>query len=111
MKFFFRIYAVLRFILFYLKELLVANLILAYDALTPRHHMRPGVVAVPLDIQSDLELVMLTNLISMTPGTLSLDVSSDRKTLFVHVMYLKDKNIFIQSIKNKMERYILEILR
>ncbi|MCP5468675.1 MAG: Na+/H+ antiporter subunit E [Deltaproteobacteria bacterium] len=111
MKIFFRTFALLRFIVFYLKELVLANLTVAYDAITPRHHMHPGVVAVPLDIQSDLEMILLTNLISMTPGTLCLDVSSDRKTLFVHVMYLDDKEKFIQSVKNRLERYILEIVR
>jgi len=53
----------------------------------------------------------LANLITLTPGTLSLDVSDDRKVLYVHAMYINDREQFVQSIKQGFERRLLEILR
>ena len=73
--------------------------------------MKPGIVKVPLTIQSNLGITFLANMISLTPGTLSLDVSNDKKVLYVHAMYVTDKEEFIDSIKNGFEKRILEILR
>ena len=58
------------FSLFFAKELVKANLRVAYDVLTVHHHMQPGVVAIPLDVKTDLEITLLANLITLTPGPL-----------------------------------------
>jgi multicomponent Na+:H+ antiporter subunit E len=97
--------------LLFLWELVLANLRLAYDVLTPRHHMRPGVVAIPLDAKTDLEITLLANLISLTPGSLSLDVSSDRRVLYIHAMYIDDVDALRRKIKEGFERRVLEVLR
>lgn len=99
------------FIAYYLWELLKSNFIVAYDVLTPRHHMKPGVVAIPIRAQTDFEIALLANLITMTPGTLSLDVSDDRKTLYVHAMYIDDPDALRADIRDNLERRVLEILR
>jgi multicomponent Na+:H+ antiporter subunit E len=92
-------------------ELLLANLRVAWDVVTPSHRMRPGVVAVPLEARSDLEIILLTNMVSLTPGTLSLDVSDDRRVLYIHAMYLHDRDRVLRSIKCGFERRLLEVLR
>jgi multicomponent Na+:H+ antiporter subunit E len=102
---------VLGFIGYYLWELVKSNAIIAYDVLTPTHHMRPGVVAVPLEAMTDLEITVLANLITMTPGTLSLDVSPDRGTLFVHAMYIDDPDTLRREIKENFESRVLALLR
>jgi multicomponent Na+:H+ antiporter subunit E len=99
------------FVFFFLYELIKANVQVAYDVITPKFYMTPGIVRVPLDATSDLEITLLANLISLTPGTLSLDVSEDRKVLYVHSMYIADKELFIQNIKNGFEKRLLELLR
>lgn len=99
-----------RFLGFFLVELLLASLRVAYDVLTPRHHMRPAVLAIPLDLEGDLEITFFANLITLTPGTLSLDVSSDRKTLYIHAMYVDNVQQFKQNLKNGLERRIMELL-
>jgi multicomponent Na+:H+ antiporter subunit E len=91
--------------------LILANLRVAYDVMTPRHLMRPGVIAIPLDAETDAEITILANLISLTPGTLSLDVSEDRKVLYIHAMYIEDVEKTQQDIKNGFERRVLEVLR
>jgi multicomponent Na+:H+ antiporter subunit E len=98
------------FIGYFFWELLVSNLKVAYDVLTPTHHMCPGVIAMPLEASTDGEITIVANLISLTPGTLSLDVSTDRKVLYIHVMYLVDREEVIRSIKS-LEARALEVLR
>lgn len=102
---------VIAFIFFFLYELIKANLQVAYDVVTPPFYMKPGIIKIPLSAKTDLEITMLANLITLTPGTLSLDVSDDKKVLYVHAMYVKDKEAFVASIKNGFERRLLEILR
>jgi len=99
------------FVGYYLWELIKSNVIVAWDVLTPRHRMTPGVVAIPIRAETDMEITLLANLISMTPGTLSLDVSEDRRTLYVHAMYVKDPQALRDDITNNLERRVLEILR
>jgi multicomponent Na+:H+ antiporter subunit E len=101
----------LGFLLFFLKELVISNLRVAHDVLTPRHHSRPGVVAVPLDLESEVEITFLANVITLTPGTLSLDVSEDRRTLYVHGMFVDDPEEFRREIKDGYERRVKELLR
>lgn len=98
---------------YFIKELVVASLKVAYDVMTPKFTMKPAVIALPLDAQSDLEITLLASLITLTPGTLSIDVTEDKKILYVHALYLHDGNLeeLKQEIKNGFERRILEITR
>lgn len=106
-----RLKAIGGFVFFFIKELIVANLKVAFDVLTPRHHMRPGIVAVPLDLKTDLEITVLTTLITLTPGTLSLHVTDDRQTLYLHAMYIDDPDQLVSGIKNGFERRVREVLQ
>jgi len=102
---------ILGLVIFFLWELVLSSLRVAYDVLTPTHYMRPGVVGVPLDLRSDVEIALLANLITLTPGTLSLEVSPDRRTLYIHVMYIDDVDAVRRRVKEGFERRILEVLR
>lgn len=110
-SYFVKVRQVLGFIAFFIWELIKSNFRVAYDVLTPRHHMRPGVVAIPLDAKTDFEITLLSSLITLTPGSLSLDVSADRRALYIHAMYIKDVEAFRQEIKTGLERRLLEVLR
>lgn len=100
---------VFSFLLFFIYELIKANLQVALEVISPKLGMKPGIVAVPLDITTDFQITLLANLITLTPGTLSMDVSEDRKVLYVHSMYVEDKEEFIKSIKNGFEKRIIAI--
>lgn len=110
-KYFNRIPRMISFVFYFLYELLKANLQVAFDVATPSFYMKPGIVRIPLTAQTDLEITLLANLISLTPGSLSIDVSDDRKVLYVHAMYIDDKDEYIAHVKNGFERKILDILR
>ncbi|MBT8042170.1 MAG: Na+/H+ antiporter subunit E [Pontiella sp.] len=100
-----------RFALFFTKELIVSSWRVAIDVVKPLPLMRPGVIGIPLDAETDLEITMLANIISLTPGTLSLDVSEDRKTLYIHAMYVINPDDLRNEIKDGLERRLLELLR
>lgn len=99
------------FVFTFFWELLLSNFKIAVDVLRPKPRMRPGIFAYPLEAQTDGEITLLANIITLTPGTLSLDVSTDRKTLYIHGMYLEDPEGARRSIKEGFERRVLELLR
>lgn len=108
-SYFLRARRVLGFAIYFLWQLLLANLRVAHDVLTFRHHMRSAVLAIPLDVKTDVEITLLANLLTLTPGSLTLDVSEDRKVLYVHVMYMTDEAKTRREIKEGFERRILEM--
>lgn len=105
-----RLKAAIGFAFFFLWELIKANLRVAYDVVTPSAKRRPAVVAVPLDLDNDAQITMLANLITLTPGTLSLDVSEDRKTLYIHAMFMENAETFRREIKEGFERRVREVM-
>ncbi len=148
-SYFAKVPRVLRFVLRYLWELVLANLRVAYDVLVPgafpspgrgravprgadpaagttpslpdslraplaaASYVCPGVVAIPLDARTDAEITLLANLITLTPGSVSLDLSEDRRVLYVHAMYIDggDVEAYRRSVKEGLERRVLELLR
>lgn len=102
---------VLRFALYFAYELLTANIRVAWEVITPRFRMNPAIVAIPLDLTRDFEITLLAQLITLTPGTLSIDVSTDKRVLYVHSMYVTNVDDFRHSIKNGFERQVKELFR
>jgi multicomponent Na+:H+ antiporter subunit E len=92
-------------------HIILANLQIAWRVLNPWMHLKPAVIAVPLSAHTDAEITALANLITLTPGTLSVDVSPDRSALYVHVMDLSDRRTFTRALKQGLERRVLEVMR
>lgn len=110
-RYFSRVPKIIGFFLYFLYEMIKANMQVAFDVITPKFFMQPGIIEYPMDAETDFEINMLAAVIALTPGTLFMDVSKDRKSIYIHVMYLKDKEKFIRQFKNGSERRLLEILR
>lgn len=89
-------------------ELVVSSLQVFWDVITPGYNARPAIVEVPLDVKTDAGILLVTNLISLTPGTLSLDVSEDRKTLSIHAMFADDPEDLCRSLKSGMEKWVID---
>lgn len=98
------------FLGFALVSVIKANLDVARVVLSPRLNIRPGIVAIPLDVKSDLGITLLANLITLTPGTVTLDVATDRKTLYIHTIHVEDVATLRRVIKNDFERRVMELL-
>ncbi|TBH20137.1 Na+/H+ antiporter subunit E [Thermus thermamylovorans] len=106
-----KVWLVLRLVLYFLWEVVLSNLRVIQEVLSPRFRMRPGILAVPLEGKSDLEIALFANMITLTPGTLSVHVSRDRRVLFVHNMYAEDPQAAKEDLKGSFERRVLEVTR
>lgn len=105
-----RLHVAIGLVAYFAWELARANLRLAVDVATPRFYMKPGIIAVPLDATRDSEILLLSMLINLTPGSVALDVSPDRRTLYVHVMYIDSADAARDEIKRGFERRVLDLL-
>jgi len=99
------------FALFYLWELMISSIRVAIDVLTPRLDVRPGVVRLPLQVRTETEVTLLANLISLTPGTLSLEISGDNKFLYVHAMDVDNPDDLRRDLHESLEARVLRLSR
>lgn len=106
-----RAWAVILLALLFVKELLLSAVGVARLVLTPAlgKRLRPAIIAYPLQARSDVEITLLANLITLTPGTLTVDVSPDRKRLYIHVLSLESEEKLIASIHDGFERRVMDI--
>tara|TARA_R110002020_G_scaffold87764_8_gene216083 strand:- start:6964 stop:7443 length:480 start_codon:yes stop_codon:yes gene_type:complete len=97
--------------LLFVWELLGSAVRVAIIVLTPdlKSALRPAIIAYPLTVKSDAEITLLANMITLTPGTLSIDVAEDRSVIYVHVLQLGDREALVAGIANGFERRIREI--
>ncbi len=109
-NYFERVWRVLKLAVLFIYELFVSSFRVVWDVVTPAHLSRPGIIAMPLDAKGEGEILLVASLISLTPGTLSLDVSSDQKTLYVHGMFVDDPDTLRRELKQGMERWVIEAL-
>ena len=105
-----RVHLIVGLVAYFFWELVKANFRLALDVATPRFSMKPGIIALPLDATEDSQILLLSMLINTTPGSVALDVSPDRKTLYVHVMYMDTPEAARDDIKQGFERRVLGVL-
>ena len=85
--------------MFYIFKLIQSNIYIAWDILTPRMRTNPGYIWVPVKLKSDFGLLLFSNLLSMTPGTLSIDYDKNKRALLVHYLYNNEKH----SVENDIE--------
>jgi multicomponent Na+:H+ antiporter subunit E len=102
---------VLALTLLFLKELLLSAWKVATTVMSPDMGIRPGIIALPLDVKKDGEIALLANMITLTPGTLSLDVSEDKSVLYIHALDCSDPEALKLDIKNGFEAKIAEAFR
>ncbi len=101
---------VLRLAALFVYELALSGYRVARDTLAPRMTFQPAIVACPLELESEVGILLLANLITLTPGTLSVDVSTDRSTLYIHAMNVDNADELRADIRNGFERRIREAL-
>ncbi len=97
--------------LLFLNELMKSAFRVAKLALSPKLQLRPGFIAYELTTDRDIEITILANMITLTPGTLSVDVSDDKKTLYIHVVNFDDLEVLRTEIREGFERKIMEAFR
>lgn len=93
----------------FIYELVESGLTVLRLVYSPRFNFRSAIIAVPLDARDDLEIMIFANLISLTPGTLSMDISADRETLYVHSMAVEDPEQDKRDLKRTFEDRVREV--
>ncbi|MDO5657617.1 MAG: Na+/H+ antiporter subunit E [Paracoccus sp. (in: a-proteobacteria)] len=99
-----------RLVVLFTNELFWSCVTVAKDVMRKETAARPAIIEMPLDVKTDAGILMLTNLITLTPGTLTLDVSEDRKTAIIHAMFCDDPQAEIDGIKSGMERWVIDAI-
>jgi len=110
-SYFMRVKRILSLAILFIKELVKSAYKVALTVLKPNMELKPGFISYELKVTSDMEITLLANLITLTPGTLSVDVSEDRKLLFIHALDCSDAEAIRADIENGFERAILEAFR
>ncbi|GGB49782.1 Na+/H+ antiporter subunit E [Fictibacillus barbaricus] len=103
--------SILYLIFLFIKELILANIEVLKWVYKPRLDFQPGIIALPIDVKKNWEITLLANLITLTPGTLSVDVSRDQRFIYIHAIDLPDVNKTIVGIKDSFEKAIREVTR
>lgn len=99
----------LNYVLMVLGDIIKANFEVALLVLGPTKKLKPAFIAVPLDIQHELPITILASSVSLTPGTVSADISEDKQWLYVHVLNMTDQDELIALIKQRYEKPLMEI--
>lgn len=110
-KSFFQVMYLTELILFFTKEMFKATFQVAWEVLSPKTNIESGMIALPLEVKTNLEITILASLISLTPGTLSIEISEDKSYLFIHAMYIPfgDVDKLKSEIKDGFERRVLRV--
>lgn len=108
-RYFNKVPQVVGFVAFFIYELILANVRMLISVLGPLRRLHPAIIAVPIELESAAEITLLANLITLTPGTLSLDISHDQRVLFVHAIDVDDPDAFVRGIKDGFEQRVREV--
>ncbi|RWZ60002.1 Na+/H+ antiporter subunit E [Halobacillus fulvus] len=106
-----RVGKVMKLVLLFLRELLLSNIDIVKLVYKPKFDVKPGIFALPTELKSNFEITLLANLISLTPGTLSIVVSEDHEKIYIHAMDIPDVEKSINDIKETFEKAIMEVTR
>jgi len=90
-------------------DILVANWVVARLILHPADRLQPAFMMLPLDVRQDFTITLLASTISLTPGTVSADLSADRRHLLIHTLHVEDEQLAIAQIKQRYEAPLKEI--
>ena len=106
-----QVWAVIKLVLLFLKELTLSNISVLKLIIKPEMPIRPAIFAMPTVLEKDWEITLLSSLITLTPGTIVIDISDDNKTLYIHSIDFEDIDDAVKSIQDTFEKAILEVSR
>lgn len=101
--------AIIKLSVIFLSELIKANIAVLKVILSPSSKMKPGIFSFETSLTKGWEITLLSNLITLTPGTLVMEVSDDNKTLYIHAIDIDDAEQIKHDIKNTFEKAIKEV--
>ena len=97
------------FIVFLAWKLILSNISTVKESLYAKSKLEPAIVKVPLALTDEFLIATFANLVSLTPGTMVMDISDDKKVMYVHVMHLDDKEKFVREVKEEFENKLMDL--
>lgn len=104
-----KVVSVVKLLLIFSRELIIANLDVFKTILRPKLELTPGIFTYETSLKKDWEITLLSIMITLTPGTLVMDISPDNKTLYIHALNIREINEMIDGIRNSFEQVIKEV--
>lgn len=105
----YRIYKAFVLLLIFFREILLSGVNVFRYAFMPLSRLHPGVVKMEVDFEHEMELVLISNMITLTPGTMTLEISPDNKTIYIHALDCSDPEALIAQIRQTFENRIKEV--
>lgn len=109
--FLYNLFAAIKLVFIFLKELILSNIAVVKIVLSPKLQMKPGIFAFETDLEKNWEITILSNLITLTPGTFVMEISHDNKILYIHSINIDDMEQAKNDIRNSFEKAIKEVSR
>jgi multicomponent Na+:H+ antiporter subunit E len=106
-----KMFSIIKLFLIFIRELYLANVSVLKTVLSPKLEIKPGIFAFKTELTTDWEITLLSLLITLTPGTLVMDISDDRTILYIHAMDIEDAEKAIFDIRESFEKAIQEVSR
>ncbi len=100
---------ILIFSLHLLYDIIVSNLIVARQILSPRLNLHPDFVEYPVEIENEFAITILASVIALTPGTVAAGLSEDRRMILIHGLNVTDKAVLVKMLKERYELPLMEI--
>lgn len=104
-----RLWAAFKLMLLFFRELTLSNISVLLLVIKPKLNIKPMIFSMPTELEHDWEITLLSSLITLTPGTIVINVSDDQNTLYIHALHVDDVDEAIDSIKNSFEKAIKEV--
>ncbi|MBC1422008.1 Na+/H+ antiporter subunit E [Listeria seeligeri] len=105
----FRLFALVKLVFRFLHDLIISTIHVSRIVLKKDMNIRPGIFRYDTTLETDWEVTMLALLITLTPGTLSIDISDDYKSIYVHSLHVPNIEEEIATIRKSYEGAIMEV--
>jgi len=108
-----RLYFVLRYIIHFIREMIKANFHVAYLVIHPLCPIKPGIVKIKTTLNKDSALTVLCNSITLTPGTLTVDINKEKQEIYIHWIDVKQVKVedATREIGSRFEKLLQEVFR
>lgn len=106
-----KFWAIVKLLLIFFQELILSNITVIRQVLRPRLNIEPGIFALHTELETDFEVMLLANLITLTPGTVTLEISADQKKIYIHAMDIDQAKKEVRAAKRRFERAIKGVTR
>ena len=104
-----RIFLALKLFLIFLRELFIASMQVLYQVMQPKIKIRPGIIKMEIYLDTPLQITMLTNMITLTPGTMTVDVAEDNSAIYIHNLDISDADEICAAIEKNFEKNIWNV--